>query len=68
MLCGTIACLDLRPLELGRATPSSGSRKSDVVIFTSPKDPATEMIGGVMFMPDADHEAVVPQEVSDLYG
>ncbi|OLP84362.1 hypothetical protein AK812_SmicGene34786 [Symbiodinium microadriaticum] len=36
--------------------PGSGSRKSDIVIFTdgsapssSPKDPATEMIGGVMF-------------------
>ena len=39
-----------------RPIPGSGSRKSDVVIFTdgsapssSPKDPATEMIGGVMF-------------------
>ena len=39
-----------------RPIPGSGSRKSDIVIFTdgsapssSPKDPATEMIGGVMF-------------------
>ena len=39
-----------------RPIPSSGSRKTDVVIFTdgsapsaNPKDPATEMIGGVMF-------------------
>ena len=39
-----------------RPIPGAGSRKSDIVIFTdgsapssSPKDPATEMIGGVMF-------------------
>ncbi|CAE7301804.1 unnamed protein product [Symbiodinium sp. CCMP2456] len=39
--------------------PSSGPRKTDVVIFTdgsapstNPKDPATEMIGGVMFTRD----------------
>ena len=39
-----------------RPIPGSGSRRTDVVIFTdgsapsaNPKDPATEMIGGVMF-------------------
>ena len=39
-----------------RPIPSSGPKKSDVVIFTDgsapisiPKDPSSEMIGGVMF-------------------
>ena len=42
-----------------RPIPSSGPRKSEVVIFTDgsvpgscPKDPAAEMIGGATFMPD----------------
>ena len=45
--------------RLPRPIPSSGPKKSDVLIFTdgsapssSPKDPPTEMIGGVMFTRD----------------